>query len=151
MPRVSVVGTIAEPTALKVFGHDIAISRVAANKVGQRVEIEGYLCYNDKVGAYLQAVKYEPTDAKDSNLCVVTGKVVSVLKERKHQVHQRTVGIILQQSASRKSRVLITVVGAHIQELDVGNLSAGQELSVRGYINYHRRGLHVNYKEKAME
>ena len=150
MGRVTVIGTLQDKEHIKTFGHPIAISPISSKLIGVRLECEGCLCYNQN-GAFLQVMHYEPTDKPDSNICTISGIVLGVLDEAKHQKYGRTACVLIRQHKAPSSRVLLTVVGPHIEELGVSNLSTGQPITVRGYINYHRRGLHVFYCGKEAD
>lgn len=148
MSLVSVIGTLEDQEHLVTFEHPIAISPISKKLVGARLQCDGYLCFNER-GAFLQVTRYQPTEKPDSNVCQITGIVLGVLDQQKHKKHGKTACIVMRQNKAPTSRVLLTVVGSHIKELDVANLSTGQHLTVRGYINYHRRGLHVLYCGKG--
>lgn len=145
MSKITLVGTLQASDKLEIFGHSIAISPLSRRIVGQRLKTEGYICYSDKDGAYFQITKYSPTEKPDSNVCVIEGAVLGVLEPRKHPAHGTTGCIVLRQTKAMNSRVLVTVAGKYINEFDLGNLSTGERLRIRGYVNYHSKGLHVTY------
>ncbi len=151
MNKVTVVGTCLEQTKLEVFGHPIAISPISRKCVGKRLEVEGFLMCSIERGAYLQVLHYTPTDKPDQNECVVSGMVIGVMDPIPHPKHGRTACVLIRQSKSHNSRVLITVIGSRIEELGIGNLSTGQQIAVRGYILYHGKGLHVLYRGKEVD
>lgn len=148
MSLVSVVGTLQDQEHLLTFKHPIAISPISKKLVGVRLRCDGYLCFNEQ-GAFMQVTHYEPTEEKDSNECTLTGIVIGVLDTIKHRKHGKTACIVMRQNRAPTSRVLVTVIGSDIEKLGVSNLSTGQQLTIRGYINYHRRGLHVLYCGKG--
>ncbi len=150
MNTVTVVGTLRSQTELEVFGHCIAVSELSRKRVGDRLKCEGLIMSTPGRGAFLQVLHYERTTEADANECVISGMVVGVLDPIKHPKHGRTACVIIKQSRSKTSRVLLTVIGSRIDELDVGNLSTGQQISVRGYILYHSKGLHVLYRGKEV-
>lgn len=150
MDTVTVVGTVDETGALTIFGRPIAVHDVPKVKAGQRVRATGTLLFTRKDGAFLQMRNWEKTDDPESNACMVSGTIMGILPPKTLPGGKRTACIVLQQNDTGKSRLLLTVVGSRIAELGVDNLSTGQQLTVRGYINYHRRGLHVLYAGKGV-
>lgn len=150
MNTVTLVGTINEDLTLTVFGHPIAVRYLPKKKVGKRVKVTGVLTFTHTDGAYIQTRNWEETDAPDSNEVVVSGIVMGVLPPVEREGGKRSACVILRQNDNDTSRFLLTIVGPRIEEVDVGNLSTGQQLKVRGYINYHKRGLHVLYAGKEV-
>lgn len=150
MDTVTVVGTASSEDTLTVFGHPIAVHHLPKKKAGKRVKVTGELLFTHDAGAFLQIRNWEETDEPDCNEVVVSGTVMGILPPVEREGGKRSACVILRQNDSNSSRMLLTVIGSRIEEVGIGNLSTGQQLKVRGYITYHKRGLHVLYAGKEV-
>lgn len=148
MAKVTLVGEYVEPGILKVFDNRLPIVDISKSVLGKRIEVEGYLKYKEESGSFIKTTKYHVTDSQDKNSCIVSGSVVGVLEEKPHPTHGRSACIIIKQSDARDSKVLVTVTGPKIDEVGVDNLSIGQNLTIKGFVTYHSKGLHVTYCRK---
>lgn len=144
---ISIIGTVASQKKLTVFNYPISISRVPAELVGRRLRCSGYLRYDRNKGAYFQVCQWEDTEEPDSNFVTVEGTIITILPPKVKRGQERAC-LILERNGKECTRVLITLVSSHIQAVDFNNLSLGQYVRLSGYINYHRRGLHVLFARK---
>lgn len=151
MKTVTIIGRLVSPTEFEVFGHPIRVARAPAKHVGKQLVLEGILCFNNTKGAYLQTVRYELTNLRDSNRVTVSGRVLGILETKDHARHGKTACVILKQSRSKSSKLLVTVPGKAIEELGVSDLSTGQPITITGYLGYHQKGLHVFYLRREKE
>lgn len=148
MRAVTLRGTLTSTSTLEVFGHPIKVEHPPRKCVGKRVEVEGYICFNAELGAFLQVTKCTPTSLPDLNKVTIHGSIVGTLPVKDHDRHSKTTCVLLQQSKSRSSRVLVTIPKYLFHKAGLDNLSIGSNFTATGYVGYHARGLHVFFQRR---
>lgn len=148
MHDVSVVGTLVSPGQLEMFGHPIKVQGIPDECVGQRLEVTGRLMFKRDSYAYLKASTFHTTGDPDRNTVTVSGTVSGVLTPKPHTRYGKTACVLLHQTPSSTSKVLVTIPQHSFPLLDVSDLSIGEKLTVTGYLGYHTRGLHILFLRK---
>ena len=138
-----VVGTLTSIRELTVFGHPIQVRNAPPNMVGKRVKLTGNLRFGRLAGAYFQVSKCNETEDPDDTGCVVSGRITSIMEIKPHPRYGESACVIIQQGESDDTKVLISFTSPRSVEAAFDSLVVGQTITVGGYVNYHKRGLHV--------
>jgi len=149
---MKVIGTMSDgANANGVFtlytkGNSIPVVGVSESFLGKRVAIRGAPAWNDTTGtSYFRVDECVETTEGDSNTVEVSGVILGIMPEKKNARNRRSACLLIRQSETFASTVLVTALSANVDLMDTDNLSVGDRISIGGYICYHGKGLHVLY------
>lgn len=142
-----VIGIIEAPGFVRVQKRAIPFQYGEDLPIDERYALIGVLRYDPNTGAYIDVESAIPFHGDvTANDCLVHGWIKAIHNPVKTLRGKYSQSLILcQTKGDVSSQVLITAVSPQKLDSPFSHLSAGDEVTLEGFITYQNRGLQVIY------